>query len=222
MKLIDIDNMNKTSEKVAKILLEIKAITLNTKKPYKYSSGILSPVYTDCRILMAYPKYRRIIRDLYIKNLSLKGSFNLIAATATAGIPHGAWIAEKINLPMVYVRGSAKDHGKGNQIEGLVKKGQKSAVIEDLISTGGSSSTTADAVRKAGGKVTYVFSIFTYGMDVAKDNFKKNKLKLISLTNFPTVVEVAEKIGYINKKDKNIILEWTKNPASWGKKMGFE
>lgn len=213
---------NKASKKVAKILLEIKAITLNSKKPYRYASGILSPVYTDCRILMAYPKYRKIIRDLYIKNLSLTGNFNLIAATATAGIPHGAWVADKTNLPMVYVRGNAKDHGKGNQIEGIVKKGQKTAVIEDLISTGGSSSTTADAVRKAGGKVTHVFSIFTYGMKAAKDNFKKNKLKLTSLTDFFTVVDVAEKLGHINKKEKNVILEWTKDPASWGEKMGFE
>lgn len=214
--------MKNTSEKVAKILLKIKGITLNLKKPYKYVSGILSPVYTDCRILMAYPKYRKTIRNLYIEKISSIGKFDLIAATATAGIPHGAWVAEKINLPMVYVRGSAKDHGKGNQIEGLVKKGQKTAVIEDMISTGGSSSITADAVRKAGGKVSYIFSIFTYGMKTADKNFKKNKLKLFSLTDFPTVLKVAEKIGYITNKEKVIILEWTKDPASWGKKMGLE
>ncbi len=123
---------------------------------------------------------------------------------------------------MVYVRGSAKDHGKGNQIEGIVKKGQRTAVIEDLISTGSSSTTTANAVREAGGKVSYIFSIITYGMNVADENFKKNKLKLISLTDFPNVVKVAEKIGFINEKDKNVILEWAKDPASWGKKMGFE
>ncbi len=213
---------NNISEKVAKILLEIKGITLNPKKPYRYASGILSPVYTDCRILMAYPKHRKFIRNLYIKNLLSNGKFNLIAATATAGIPHGAWISDKMNLPMVYVRGNAKDHGKGNQIEGLVKKGQKTAVIEDLISTGSSSTTTADAVRKAGGKVSRIFSIFTYKMKAADKNFEKNKLKLITLTDFPTVVKVAEKIGYINKKDKALILEWTKNPITWGKKMGFE
>ncbi len=214
--------MKNSSEKVAKILLEIKGITLNPKKPYRYVSGILSPVYTDCRILMAYPKYRKIIRNLYIERLTSNGKFDLVAATATAGIPHGAWIADKMNLPMVYVRGSAKDHGKGNQIEGLVRKGQKTAVIEDLISTGSSSTTTANAVRKAGGKVSYIFSIITYGMKVADENFKKNKLKLISLTTFPTVVKVAEEIGYIKEKDRNLILEWTKDPASWGKKMGFE
>lgn len=213
---------NKSSEKVAKILLEIKAITLNPKKPYRYASGILSPVYTDCRILMAYPKYRRLIRDFYIKNLKTNGKVHLIAATATAGIPHGAWISDKMNLPMVYVRGSAKDHGKGNQIEGIVKKGQKAVVIEDLISTGTSSTTTADAVRKAGGKVSKIFSIFTYGMKAADKNFKKNKLKLVTMTNFPTVVEVAEKTGYITKKDKDLILKWTEDPASWGKKMGFK
>ncbi|MDP3974191.1 MAG: orotate phosphoribosyltransferase [Candidatus Daviesbacteria bacterium] len=214
--------MDKTSQKVAKILLSIKAVSLSPKKPFKYSSGILSPVYTDCRILMAYPKERKIIRDLYIKEIAKLGSIDLIAATATAGIPHAAWIADKLNLPMVYVRGSAKDHGKGNQIEGIVKKGQKAVVVEDLISTGESAATTANATRGAGAKISHIIAIITYGMKKSQNNFTANKLKLITLTTFQDVVEVAQKMGYINKEEMPIILEWTKDPPTWGKNQGFE
>lgn len=214
--------MNKNSENVAKILLSIKAISLNPKKPYRYSSGILSPVYTDCRLLMAYPKERNKIRDFYIKALEKIGSFDAIAGTATAGIPHAAWIADKLHLPMIYVRGKAKDHGKGNQIEGRIIKKQKIAVIEDLISTGESSAETVRTIRKEGGLCSYIFSIITYGMNKSKENFKANGIKLVSITDFPTVVKVAREIGYIKDKDKNIILQWAKDPASWGKKNGFE
>lgn len=214
--------MNNYSEKAAKILLSIHAVSLNPKKPFRYSSGILSPVYTDCRLLMSHPKERNEIRDFYIKAIKQAGTFDVIAGTATAGIPHAAWIADKLNLPMIYVRGKAKDHGKGNQIEGKLKKEQNVAVIEDLISTGGSSAETVRAIRKAGGNSSYIFSIITYGMKKSAMNFKSNKIKLISLTDFPTIVKVAGQIGYINAKDKDIILQWAKDPASWGKKMGFE
>lgn len=211
------------SQKVAKILLEIDAITLNPKKPYRYASGILSPVYTDCRILLSYPKRRKTIRDLYIKAIKDSGiKFDLIAGTATAGIPHAAWISEKMNLPMIYVRGKSKDHGKENLIEGKTEKGQIAAVIEDLVSTGDSSVNTATAVRKAGGKAPHVFSIITYGMKKSKDNFKRNRLKTTTLTTFDEVVTQAEKMGQITDKEKQVILEWAKDPPSWGMRMGFE
>lgn len=214
---------NKNSEKIAKILLDKKAVTLSPKKPYRYASGILSPIYVDCRILISHPKERRIIRDLYVEAInSSKNKFDVIAGTATAGIPHAAWIAEKLKLPMLYVRGKAKDHGKGSQIEGILKKGQKAAVIEDLISTGESSIKSIKAIREAGGKASYVFSIITYGMKKAKDNFKSSKVKLVSLTDFNIVVDAAYKQKYIKEEEKNIVLDWAKNPASWGKKMGFE
>lgn len=116
---------NKYSEKVAKILLDIKAISLNSKKPFRYSSGTLSPVYTDCRLLMSYPKKRMLIKNLYAQMILATGKFDVIAGTATAGIPHAAWIADKLRLPMIYVRGKAKDHGKGNQIEGKINAKQK-------------------------------------------------------------------------------------------------
>lgn len=214
--------MNNSAEKVAKILLDIKAISLNPKKPFRYSSGILSPVYTDCRLLMGYPKERTLIRNSYVRMILAAGKFDCIAGTATAGIPHAAWVADKLRLPMVYVRGKAKDHGKGNQIEGQLKKKQKVAIIEDLISTGESSTETVRAIRREGAKSSCIFSIITYGMRKSEDNFKSNNIKLISLTDFPTVVKAAEKIGYIKAKDKEIILQWAKDPISWGKKMGFE
>ena len=212
----------KVSEKVAKLLLDIGAITLRPNKPFRYSSGILSPIYTDCRTLMSLPKERKIIRDLYVKNITNIGSFEFIAGTATAGIPHAAWIAEKMNLPMIYVRGKAKDHGKGNQIEGVLKKNQKGAVIEDLISTGKSSLEAISAIKEQGSNATHVFSIITYGMDKAKENFKLNKAKLISLTDFKTVIEMAAKHKFIKDDEQKMILDWIKDPLSWGKRMGFE
>lgn len=214
--------LNNHSEKVAKILLDIKAISLNPKKPFRYSSGILSPVYTDCRLLLSFPKERTTIRNLYVRTIQSSGKFDVIAGIATAGIPHAAWVADKLNLPMIYVRGKAKDHGKRNQIEGKIREGQSVAVIEDLISTGESSAGAVRAIRKERAKSSCIFSIITYGMNKSKENFKANRIKLISLTDFPTVVKVAEKIGYIKNKDKNLILQWVKDPASWGRKMGFE
>src|SRR5438132_8690112 len=116
--------MANIAEEIADVLLSIGAVTINTRKPYKYTSGLLSPVYSDMRLLMSYPKQRRQIIDAWIELIRQQGKFELIAATATAGIPHGAWISDKMNLPMVYVRSEAKKHGKQNQIEGLLKKGQ--------------------------------------------------------------------------------------------------
>lgn len=209
MKKISKDNVSQT---VAKLLLELNAVTLSPKKPFKYASGILSPVYTDCRVLMAYPDKRRTIRDFYIDAIKNSGvEFDVIAGTATAGIPHAAWIADKLSLPMVYVRGKTKDHGKENLMEGIIKKGQKVIVIEDLISTGDSAINSVNAVRTAGGQVSYVFSIITYGLKKADDNFKENNLKLISLTNFSEVLVQAQKLNYINEQDLKIILHWIKN-----------
>lgn len=215
--------MNQTQETVAKILLELNAVSLSSKKPFRYASGILSPVYTDCRVLMAYPDQRRQIRDFYIdaiKNAAVP--FDVVAGTATAGIPHAAWIADKLNLPMVYVRGKAKDHGKENLMEGIIRMEQKAIVIEDLVSTGESAINSVNAVRVAGGEISYVFSIITYGLAKAQQTFEDNKLKLISLTSFKTVVEEAQKMKYINKEDIQLILDWTSDPLTWGKRMGFE
>ena len=215
--------MNNISQTVAKILLELNAVSLDPEKPYRYVSGLLSPVYTDCRVLMAYPDKRRLIRDFYIEAIEKSGvSFDVVAGTATAGIPHAAWIADKLNLPMVYVRGKAKDHGKENMMEGIIKKGQKAIVIEDLISTGESAINSVNAVRAAGGEVSHVFAIITYGLTKAQQTFEENKLTLVSLTTFQDVVAEAQKMNYIEKKDMQLILDWTSDPTTWGKRMGLE
>jgi orotate phosphoribosyltransferase len=209
--------MNHSSE-VNKILLKLKAVTLNPKKPYKFASGILSPVYTDCRVLIAYPDQRRAIRNLYIEAIKSSGvSFDLVAGTATAGIPHAAWIADKLEVPMIYVRGKAKDHGKENLVEGIIGKGQKAIVIEDLVSTGESSINSVNAIRAAGGEVSHVFSIITYGIKEAEDNFNKNNLSLITLTTFKDVVKDAQEMGFIGKGEVSLILDWISDPSSWGK-----
>lgn len=214
--------MNSISEQVAEILLTINAVTLNPKKPFKYSSGILSPVYTDCRVLISFPKERIQIRDLYIETLKEHGEFNLIAGTATAGIPHASWIAEKMELPMVYIRGKAKEHGKGNQIEGITTKGQTAAVIEDLISTGGSSIESIKALRAVGVLANHVFAITTYGMEKAAQNYANEKIHLISMTNFEVIVKKAIELDKIKQTEEKTVLEWITDPINWGKNRGFE
>lgn len=211
-----------TSQKIAKLLLSISAVTISPKKPYRYSSGILSPVYSDMRLLISYPKERKIVISEMANMIKKIGTPDIVAGTATAGIPHAAYISEKLNIPMVYVRGKAKDHGKQSQIEGLFKKGQKAIIIEDLISTGGSSLETLKALKKEGGKVKDIVAIYTYTMPISVLNIKKANVKLHTLTTFPEVVDMAVKLGKMQEKEKETVLEWLKDPASWGKKMGFE
>lgn len=207
------------AQETAKILLQLNAVSLSPLKPFKYASGIVSPVYTDCRVLMAYPDKRKIIRDFYIQAIQDSGvSFDVIAGTATAGIPHAAWIAEALNLPMVYVRGQAKDHGKENLMEGIIKDGQKVIVIEDLVSTGESAINSVKAIKAAGGEISHVFSIITYGMAKAQQNFAESQLQLISLTTFDDVLNQAQKMGMIPPNQAQTVRDWIKNPTEWGKK----
>ena len=214
--------MTNESRQIAKILLSIGAVSLNAKKPFRYSSGILSPVYTDCRLIMSYPKERKLLIKLFSDTVSSHGSFDVIAGTATAGIPHAAWIAEKLSLPMIYARNKPKDHGKGNLIEGVLKKRQKVAVIEDLISTAQSSVVTVNAARNAGAIANYIFSITTYNLSKSKEILKENKVKLISLTNLSDLSSVALENKHITAKENDMILQWASDPSSWGNRMGFE
>lgn len=215
--------MSDSSTIVAKTLLELKAVTLNPSKPFRYASGILSPVYTDCRVLIGYPEERNQIRDLYIEAIKNSGvQFDVVAGTATAGIPHAAWIAEKLNLPMIYVRGKAKDHGKENLVEGPLEKGQKVIVIEDLVSTGESSINSVNAIRNIGGEVSHVFSIITYGIGKGSETFKENNLELVSLTTFKDVVEEAKNMNYLAQEETQIVLDWITDPKDWAKKQGLQ
>jgi len=212
-------------ERIADILLEIGAVTLSPDKPYRYASGILSPIYTDCRLLMSYVKEREEVIDAFEKVLRERiglENVDCLAAVASSGIPHAAWLADRIKKPMVYVRKEEKDHGKQNLIEGKLEKGARVVVIEDLVSQGGSSLHTARAVKAAGANPTHCVVIFTYQMPKAEEGFRQEGVELIPLTDISTLVKRATAKGIINKKQESIILEWTQDTVGWGKKKGFE
>jgi orotate phosphoribosyltransferase len=161
--------------------------------------------------------YIKIIKEkIGLKNI------NLLSGTAMATIPQTAFIAQKLNLPMVFVRDSKKGHGKQNQIEGVVKRGQKVLVIEDHVSTGGSTVGNVKAIRDTGGRVKYAIATTTYLMKKAQESFNEDKVKVFYLTDFNKIIDVAVKQKYIKPKDKELVLEWAKDPSGWGKKFGFE
>lgn len=210
------------AEDVAKILLEIKAVALSPKKPYRYASGILSPIYCDNRLIISDVAKREKIVDYFMQAIKENRlEFDIVGGVATAGIPHAAWLAEKMKKPMIYIRSSAKEHGKNNLIEGRLESGQKALIVEDLISTGGSIVNAVCAVRGAGGNVTHALAIMTYEMDRAKNNFAEAGCNAVTLSDFSTLIRVAAKLEYIPQDSIKDVLEWNKNPAEWGKKMGF-
>ncbi|AZU61462.1 orotate phosphoribosyltransferase [Neobacillus mesonae] len=205
---------------IAGRLLEIQAVALKPNEPFTWTSGLRSPIYCDNRLTLSYPEVRREIAQ-GLKKLILEHfpEAELIAGTATAGIPHAAWVSELMNLPMSYVRSKAKGHGKGNQIEGKAEPGQKVVVVEDLISTGGSVITAVQALREAGCEVLGAVSIFTYGLEKGKKAFEAEKINSQSLTDFPTLVTVAIEKNYISENDKESLLSWSNNPDQWSKKF---
>ncbi|MDR7236225.1 orotate phosphoribosyltransferase [Neobacillus drentensis] len=203
---------------IAEKLLEINAVALRPQEPFTWTSGLRSPIYCDNRLTLSFPAVRREIaaglQKLILENFS---EAEVIAGTATAGIPHAAWVSELLDMPMCYVRSKAKGHGKGNQIEGKVESGQKVVVVEDLISTGGSVITAVQALREAGCDVLGVVSIFTYGLEKGRELLQENGIKSISLTDFATLIEVAIEKGYVSEADQESLLLWSKNPTEWSK-----
>ncbi len=210
-----------SSQKVAQILFDIGSVIFRPKQPFKYNTGIISPVYTDNRLIISRPKERDKIISLMLTKINEIGIPDVLAGTATAGIPYAAFLAQKLNLPMVYVKGQAKEYGKQNQVEGTLKRGQRVIVIEDLVSTGGSSVRVVEAVRKLGCKVSDVIAIYTYQLQEAQNNFKKAKITLHSLTNLKTSCAIAVKKGFLKQDQIEIILDWAKDPKNWSRKMGF-
>jgi orotate phosphoribosyltransferase len=203
-------------KKIAAKLLEINAVALKPNDPFTWTSGIRSPIYCDNRLTLSYPTIRREIAAGLVKLIEdYFPEAEIIAGTATAGIPHAAWVSEKLDLPMCYVRSKAKEHGKGNQIEGKVMNGQKVVVVEDLISTGGSVITAVQALRKAGCEVLGAISIFTYGLEIGEQMLKDEEIRSESLTNFATLVEVAIEKEYISQNDQENLLSWSKDPTKW-------
>ncbi|ETT74251.1 orotate phosphoribosyltransferase [Paenibacillus sp. FSL R7-277] len=205
------------SEQVASHLLEIGAVALRPQEPFTWTSGIKSPIYCDNRLTMAFPAVRNYIAEAFAELIRTSyPDAEVIAGTATAGIPHAAWVADKLGLPMAYIRDKAKGHGKQNQIEGLIKPGQKVVVIEDLISTGGSSIKAAQAVQEAGGLPLAVLAIFSYELDRAVEAFAAAELPLQSLSNYSTLIDVALAQGKIAESDVALLQSWRKDPAAFG------
>ena len=201
-------------EKIAQSLLSIGAVFLRPNEPFTWASGIKSPIYCDNRLTLTSPTIRTIIETGLMN--TIKENYpdcEIIMGTSTAGIAHAAIVGHMMNLPMGYVRGSSKDHGRNNQIEGKLLPNQKVVVIEDLISTAGSCIDVVNVLREAGANVLGVASIFTYGMQKATDNLEKHNVKNISLCDLDTLVEVAKKIKYIKEEDKSKIIGFRNNPS---------
>jgi len=197
------------TQNIAQSLLEIKAVTLSPDDPYTWSSGIKSPIYCDNRVTLAYPEIRENIYQGLIELIKEHAQdAEIISGTATAGIPHAAFVADQLKLPMSYVRSKSKGHGKGNQIEGALSKGKKVVVIEDLISTGGSSINAVEALIEDGAEVLGVFAIFTYGINKAEEAFKAIDVPFYTLSNYDELISVAEKEGYIENKDIKTLKAW--------------
>ena len=191
-------NEQETSMALASFLLQIKAIKLNPANPFTWASGLKSPIYCDNRVTLSYPQVRTFIREGF-KNMCLDkfGTPDVIAGVATGGIPQGALVAQELGLPFVYVRSEKKSHGMNNQVEGIINSGQSVVIIEDLVSTGKSSLNAVEALREKGAVIKGMLAIFTYGMDIAAQNFKNNKCELFTLTNYDTLIKKAAEENYI-------------------------
>lgn len=209
---------NNLETTIAKHLLDIKAVALSPNEPFTWTSGIKSPIYCDNRLTMAYPEIRNAVAEGFVQLIrELAPDAEVIAGTSTAGIPHAAWVADKLGLPMAYIRDKAKGHGKQNQIEGIIRPGQKVVVIEDLISTGGSSLKAALAVREAGAEPLCVLAIFSYQFQKAADVFAEAGIPLHTLSNYTALMNVALEQGVIQEADMELLSAWRQDPTSWGK-----
>jgi len=210
--------MDKFAKKTAEYLLQIKAIKLQPSNPFTWASGWKSPIYCDNRKTLSFPEVRGFIRDSFAEMIrELYPQAELIAGVATGAIAHGALVADRLNLPFVYVRSEAKAHGLGNQVEGYYEQGQKVVIIEDLISTGGSSLKAFKALKEAGCEPLGMVAIFTYEFNVASDQFESEGCKLNTLCRYSTLLETAAETGYINNADVEMLTQWRINPSIWRK-----
>ena len=202
--------------KMAELLLKIKAVKINVDNPFTWASGLRSPIYCDNRITLSYHTIRTFIRQQFSAIIKEEfGNINLIAGVATAGIPHGVLVAKNLGLPFAYVRSSKKDHGLGNEIEGIIETGQSVIMIEDLISTGGSSLNAVNVVKEKGGMVKGLLAIFSYGFQSAEEKFVAADCKMFTLTDYPSLLEFALENDYIRKTDLPILKKWREDPENW-------
>lgn len=205
-----------TAEKTAELLLQINAIKLNSKNPFTWASGWKSPIYCDNRIILSFPAIRNFIRDEFAKNIEEKfGKPDVIAGVATGAIGIGILVAEVMGLPFVYVRPEPKKHGRQNQVEGFLERGQSVIVVEDLISTGGSSLLAVEALRNEGANVKGMAAIFTYGFDLSVDRFQEANINLFTLSDYENLLKEAVNRKYIDQVEMTTLQEWRKNPATW-------
>jgi len=205
-----------TAEKTAELLLQINAIKLNPSKPFLWASGWHSPIYCDNRLTLSFPAIRNYIRDEFAKQIELVyGKPDVIAGVATGAIGIGILVAEELGLPFVYVRPEPKKHGRQNQVEGFLQKGQNVVVVEDLISTGSSSLLAVEALKAAGANVKGMVAIFSYGFDVATENFKNANVNLNTLSNYENLLNLAVEKKYITEEEQITLQEWRKSPSTW-------
>ena len=215
------DEYTERSQEAARILLEIGAVTLSPSQPYRYVSGIYSPIYCDNRLLISYPEQWQYIVNSMLKiivNEIGMENIDIIGGTSTAGIPHAAYISDRLKMPMIYVKSVAEEHGKKAKVEGNLPPGSNVLVIEDLISTGGSSTRAVQSVRDAGGVVNHCLAIFTYEMEKAYKAFRETDCKLHTVTSFSTLLRVAQQGGYITEEELIDARKWSHNPAEWGRR----
>ncbi len=205
-----------TAEKTAELLLQINAIKLNSKNPFTWASGWKSPIYCDNRLILSFPAVRNYIREEFAKRIEEKfGKPDVIAGVATGAIGIGILVAEYMGLPFVYVRPEPKKHGRQNQVEGFLQKGQNVVVVEDLISTGGSSLLAVDALKKEGAVVKGMAAIFTYGFEVSKQKIAEVNIDVFTLSNYETLLQKAIDKKYIDEEELSTLQAWQENPSEW-------
>ncbi len=203
---------------VANMLLQINTIKVQPSNPFTWASGWKAPIYCDNRKILSFPEVRGFIRDKFAEIIGAKyPGAEVIAGVATGAIAHGVLVAEKLNLPFIYIRSAPKGHGLENLIEGDLKPGQKVVIIEDLVSTGGSSLKAAQAVMDYGAEVLGMVAIFSYGFQQATENFAKAGLELTALSQYDVLIKTAIEKGEIGEKDLNKLMQWREDPANWGK-----
>jgi orotate phosphoribosyltransferase len=207
---------NNTAQQTAELLLQINAIKLNSKNSFTWASGWKSPIYCDNRIILSFPAVRNYIRDEFAKHIEEKfGKPDVIAGVATGAIGIGILVAEAMNLPFVYVRPEPKKHGRQNQVEGFLQKGQKVVVVEDLISTGGSSLLAVEALRNEGANIKGMAAIFTYGFPISEERFAAANLEVLTLSNYENLLKKAIEKQYVSEKEMESLTEWAKSPSTW-------
>jgi orotate phosphoribosyltransferase len=207
-----------TAQKTAELLLQINAIKLQPQKPFTWASGWKSPIYCDNRIILSFPPIRNFVRENLADQIEeIYGKPDVIAGVATGAIGIGALVADYLNLPFIYIRPEAKKHGRQNKIEGHLDPGQSVVVVEDLISTGKSSLLAVEALNAVNAQVKGMVAIFTYGFDIAEENFAEANVRLNTLSNYENLLEQAKDSNYITSQEAETLAEWRKDPSQWSR-----